>query len=313
MASKAPDGRLKQAGGFVLALVLAGLGGWLFWTLHAPLPWLLGAMIACALAAIAGIPISTPSVARPPMTALVGTMLGASFTADTFSRAGEWIIPLALLCIFLLVGGGAGYVVLRRLGGLDRPTAFFAGMPGGLIEMVTLGKDFGGDERMIALAHAARIFFVVLSLPFLLQLALGQPIPRSAGVPVPFASVGLEQGAWFVGTYVVGLMVGWRVKLPARYMFAPLIVSSTVHLTGLSDFILPSSLVATAQVIIGAVIGCRFTGIEKTAVLKAMCLSVATTIVLLAITFGFAWLAATWRQCPLPIWFSPIRPAAWRK
>ena len=194
LVSEPPDSILKQAGGFVLALGLAGLGGWLFWSLHAPLPWLLGAMIACALAAIAGVPISTPSVARPPMTALVGTMLGASFTADTFARAGEWIVPLALLCVFLIVGGGAGYLVLRRLGGLDRPTAFFAGMPGGLIEMVTLGKDFGGDERMIALAHAARIFFVVLRCLSCCNWRLGNRSRDPLACPFPSLRSGWNRG-----------------------------------------------------------------------------------------------------------------------
>lgn len=49
-------------------------------------------------------------------------------------------------------------------------TAFFAAMPGGLIEMVTLGVERGGDEKAIALIHASRIFLVVLTLPFLIQL-----------------------------------------------------------------------------------------------------------------------------------------------
>lgn len=286
------NNRLSLAGSFVLALALGGLGGWLFWVLHSPLPWLLGAMLACALASLAGIPIRTPSSARPPMTALVGTVIGSSFGPDTFTRASEWIVPLAILLAFLVMGGFCGYIVLRRIGRYDQPTAFFAGMPGGLIEMVTLGKDYGGDERLIAMAHAARIFLVVLSLPFLLQFATGQPIPRASGATVPLASVTLEQGAWFVATYLLGLAFGRLVKLPARYMFAPLIVSSTVHLSGLSDFNLPAALVAMAQVIIGAVIGCRFAGLERRAITKSMALSVVATMALLTITFAFAGIAA---------------------
>lgn len=36
--------------------------------------------------------------------------------------------------------------------------------------MVTLGVERGGDEKAIALIHASRIFLVVLTLPFLIQL-----------------------------------------------------------------------------------------------------------------------------------------------
>ena len=117
---------------------------------------------------------------------LSGYNAGCELHCGYFLKSGRLLFRWR--CYDFLSWGGVGYVKRCAcwLGGLDRPTAF-VGMPGGLIQMVTLGKDFGGDERMIALAHAARIFFVVLSLPFLLQLALGQPIPIFAGVP--FASV----------------------------------------------------------------------------------------------------------------------------
>jgi len=272
----------------LLALALGSLGGWTLWELHSPLPWLLGSMIVCAVASIGGLPVEMPRGARPPMAALVGTMLGASFTIETFANIGEWILPLAALLVFLLVGAAVGYTVLRRVGGYDRPTAFFAGMPGGLLEMTVLGGENGGDERMIALSHGARIFFVVLFLPFLLELALGQDLPRSSGAPISIGDMDLNHGLWFAGTYLAGLTVAHFVAIPARYMFAPLIISAGVHLSGLSDFVLPSVFLAAAQVIIGAVIGCRFVGLARGTLAKAMGLSILTTAALLAITFAFA-------------------------
>ncbi len=66
----------------------------------------------------------------------------------------------------------------RRVGGYDRVTAFFCGMPGGLVEMVIYGEERGGDARIIALVHSARILMVVMTLPFIIQFTQGIRLDR---------------------------------------------------------------------------------------------------------------------------------------
>src|SRR3546814_2462493 len=75
---------------------------------------------------------------------------------------------------------------LRRICGYDPVTAFFSAAPGGLSEMVVVGSQFGGDERIISLTHTSRILLVVLALPFLMQILFGYtPGPRAAaGIPL---------------------------------------------------------------------------------------------------------------------------------
>ena len=60
---------LKGTLKLLLAICLGTLGGWAFWTLHSPLPWLLGSMVVCAVASIARLPVATPMAARPPPSA----------------------------------------------------------------------------------------------------------------------------------------------------------------------------------------------------------------------------------------------------
>lgn len=283
---------VSVAGRFLLALGIGVLGGWVFWTLHAPLPWMLGPMLACGIGALLRLPIAVPAMARPPMTALIGTMLGTSFGAGTFANAAEWVVPIMGLVVFVGAAGTMSYAYFRTVGGLDQPTAFFAGMPGGLVEMVTLGGERGGDERMIALIHAARIFLVVLFLPFLIQLALGVTLPRSGANPTPLSAMSAEGALWFVATFFAGIAAGRLLRLPARYMFGPLIVSALVHYFGFSDFKLPTVAVAAAQIVIGSIIGCRFAGTSPKLILKVMALSIGSTVMLLALTFGFAFAIA---------------------
>lgn len=291
--------RLNGTLHFSVALTIGSLGGLLFWTIHSPLPWMLGAMVACAVASLARLPVATPTFARPPVTALVGTVLGASFTADAFAHSRDWLLPLAVLVAFLIVGGASTYAVLRHVGRYDRATAFFGGMPGGLVEMVTLGKEYGGDDRLIALAHAARVFLVVLSLPFVLQMISGQPLPRTSGPYVSPSAMSLEQGLWFIGTYIAGLLLAWVAKLPARYVFVPLALSSFVHLSGLTDFVLPTAVIVAAQVTLGAVVGCRFVGLDRKVIFRSLGLSVLATATLLCATLFFAAFAAHVTDVPI--------------
>jgi membrane AbrB-like protein len=283
---------LPAARGLALALLLGTLGGAAFYELNGPLPWMLGSMLACGLGALLKLPLAVPPAVRPPVTALIGTMLGTTFTAHTFARAGEWLLPIGGMVLFVITAGLASYVYFRRVGGFDRPTSFFAGMPGGIVEMVLIGGERGGDERMIALVHAARVFLVVLLIPFLVELSIGTSLPRAAATAVPFSALGGAGALWFAATLVTGMVVGRLLRLPVRPLFGPLLVSALVHAFGLTDFALPSVLVAAAQVVLGAIIGCRFAATAPAMILRVLALSVGATVLLLAVTFGFAFLVS---------------------
>ncbi|WP_210207160.1 AbrB family transcriptional regulator [Sinorhizobium fredii] len=79
------------------------------------------------------------------MTAAIGAMLGTSFSPAVFAHAPSWLIALAGMAVFIGAAGGISYLYFRWIAGFDQPTAFFAGMPGGLVEMVTLGAERGGS------------------------------------------------------------------------------------------------------------------------------------------------------------------------
>lgn len=72
--------------------------------------------------------------------------------------------------IFVGVCAMIGPFYFRVVGRLDTPTALLSAMPGGLVEMTTLGQEKGGDVMVIALVHASRILLVVVSIPYVIWL-----------------------------------------------------------------------------------------------------------------------------------------------
>lgn len=154
--------------------------------------------------------------------------------------------------------------------------------------MVTLGTERGGDEKMIALVHAARIFLVVLSLPFLIQSVTGVALDRNGAGFVALASVSPEDVLWFSAAIAIGVGAGTLLRLPARYLLGPTSASAIMHVAGVTEFELPSVALALAQIVIGATIGCRFALAPPRMIMKVVGLSIGSTVLLLSVSLAFA-------------------------
>jgi uncharacterized membrane protein AbrB (regulator of aidB expression) len=90
---------------FALALLIGGCGGWLFVQGRLPLPWMLGSMVFCTVAALLRLPIAAPPVIRPPMTMVIGVMLGAGFKPDVIGQIPNWLPTIAGLVLFMCASG----------------------------------------------------------------------------------------------------------------------------------------------------------------------------------------------------------------
>ncbi len=273
---------------FVAAIVVGAAGGALFAAMAAPLPWVLGSMAACALASIARLPVAAGAATRRPMAAVIGVVLGCSFHPGLLGLAREWWLPLMLLPVFLAISALLCVAWFRRVAGFDPATAYFAGMPGGIAEMVLIGGERGADERTVGLIHAARIFLVVFVLPFVIRhVHAPAAIPAS---PVTVASSWPDPALllWGGGSMTAGLLIGRALRLPAWHLMGPLAVSAALHATGITDFRVPAWLLAAAQVGLGATIGCRFGGLSLRAFARILALAAGSTLILLTLTFAFA-------------------------
>ena len=247
----------------VLALALGVLAGYVFFIAKMPLPWMLGAMVANAAASLSNLPVAAPARIRSAMTAVLGTMLGASFGAEFFSHLLTWKVTVAGMLICTLIGAATSYLILRSLSEMSKSTAYFSALPGGLVEMITLAEEGNADTRSVALVHAFRIFITVLTLPLVLGLLFDMPIARSADIRQLLVLPTAETAVWLVVIAAVGCLVGHLLQLPAKYLLGPLLLSAVVHIAGISDFTVAPVLVAVAQVVLGTNIGTRFAGFDK--------------------------------------------------
>lgn len=222
------------------------------------------------------------------MTMVIGVMLGAGFTPQVIGSLASWGSTVLGLAGFVIVSGATCVTYFRRVAGFDIPTAFFSGMPGGLVEMVILGEHKGGDARTIALVHSARVLLVVLTLPFLMQLISGTALGTRSRLGISILDAPWTSHAWLLLSAILGAIIGYILHLPARLLLGPMMVSAAVHMLGWTHFVPAYEIVNVAQLVLGTTIGCRFAGTPPHEIIRILGLSIGSTVVLLAVTFMFA-------------------------
>jgi membrane AbrB-like protein len=256
----------------------------MFYLLNLPLPWMLGALFATMAASIAKAPILGPAQLRPAVVAVIGVLLGSRFTPDVIAQAGAWIGTVAILMVYVIAVALVVVPFYRFAGKFDWITAYFAGMPGGLSEMIEIGEASGAKPAPIILAHSLRIVVTIALIAFWFRIVEGHDVGASmAGVEAPLTWF---DAALLLASAVLGSVIGVTLRFPAPTFLGPLLVSALLHLGGVTESAPPGLLVNTAQVLLGTVLGCRFLGISARTLLPAAALALGATLLTLGLAMA---------------------------
>ena len=84
-------------------------------------------------------------------------------------------------------------------------------MPGGIIEMVLLGEELKANVAKITLVQASRMFFLVLTLPFIIQYIFQIDISGNQIITEPISNLSLSDIAFLIAIGIVGAIFGKAV------------------------------------------------------------------------------------------------------
>ena len=113
-------------------LLVVVIGAATFVTFGLPLPLLLGPMLGCLVAALAGRSLQGMGKLGIVMPTFLGVAIGSSITPALIRDLPHMGATLALVPLFVVTIRVIGYPFFRRGMGYDHPTAFYAAMPGGI-------------------------------------------------------------------------------------------------------------------------------------------------------------------------------------
>lgn len=284
-------GRCVATGKLLPTLAVGAIGGSIAYALEIPLPWLLGALIATTVLSLGGVQLRAPTTSRKAVLVVIGVMLGAAFTPDIAGDVTLWGASLVLMLLTTAVMMAFSVWFGRRIAGYSMDTAMYSGVPGGVSAVTLMAADSDADLRVVGLTHAVRILVLLLAIPPALKL-IGHVNLQSRSLTLAewLAVPAFGDALLLAGAGVIGMWLGRRLHLPNPLLFGPVLLSGALHITGVTEAAIPSTIVALAQIIIGVSVGVRFGGTSLAMVGMNLLLAVFQAVALLLIAIAAAWL-----------------------
>ena len=252
--------------------LIGGLGA--FW-IGAPMPFLLGGILGSAGFVLfyerggRRLPKLSRWV-RLVFMSIIGTMIGSRFSPELLSLLPHfWISGLAIIP-FILIAHGGSYAIMRLLGRYEPRDAYYAALPGGIVDSIALAEHAGADLRVVTAQHFIRIILVVTSVPFLFLLIQGDAVGSLAGETMTTANYDLKDIILIVVIAIVGLLLGRLIRLPVSHMMGPLLFALILSVWGVIEIDVPPWLAHLAQYMIGTALGAQFSGMSRRLLAKGL-------------------------------------------
>lgn len=252
-----------------IPIFLFGLIGGLFaFLIGTPMPFMLGGILGAASYVLwyerGGNKLPKLSRwVRLVFMSIIGAMIGTRFSPELLQLIPQfWVSGLALLPFILLAHGGS-YLIMRKLGKYDAKDAYFAALPGGIVDSAALAEEAGADLRVVTAQHFIRIILVVCTVPLLFLVIQGDAVGSLAGETLATANYDLQDIVYLLIIAFIGLTLGRMTRLPVSHMLGPLLLGIAVSITGVVSIDIPQWMTHLAQYMVGTALGAQFSGISR--------------------------------------------------
>jgi membrane AbrB-like protein len=259
-----------------------------------PSPFLFGALLlglAVALAPTGRAGLGVPKPAFGAAQAVVGVTLGAYLQSSSLRALGNDWLPVALVTAATLAVSLAVGLLAARVTDMDRPTAALGMIAGGASGIVTMARELGGDDRLVAFMQYLRVLVVVLITPVLAAVAFpGHTAAHPAGAVGGPPVLGTVRD-WLLtgGLAIAGTVLGRLIRLPAGPLLGAMLLSGAVTLSAPDGwFAVPAAIQDVAFAIIGLQVGLRFTMDTVRQTGRLLVPVLVSVLVLLVACFGLA-------------------------
>jgi uncharacterized protein len=293
----APRRTRPQVGqtGVVQGLLIGAAGGTSFFVLGLPASWISGAMLAVAAAALAGVRVGMTGWLRLAAFIVLGFSMGTSVTPDILARLGLWPASLAFLaaCVAAIALVLSAY--LRLAHRWDPATAGFSAVPGAFSYVLALAMRSQASVPQVAVMQLLRLLALAALLPALLSAIETAP---AVAAEIPPMRAGLLELAAVLGACGLVGLVCERLGVPAGSLLGAMIASLALHGSGLTDARIPPVLLIPGFIVTGTVIGVRFRSVELRLILATLLPGLATVLLGVVISGGFALVAAAVLDLP---------------
>ncbi len=243
-------------------------------------------MIMVALAAtVLRRPLALPPPLSHGILMTLGISLGSVVSPQMLHNIANYPATIAVLALSTFGATFGSSLYLQRIHGWDRASAFLAGSPGALSQIILLATERNADVPGIAVVQTMRVIILTAALPLLLS-AFGL-MPPHVGITLRTAPAPWPDLAILVAAAVAVSMLFHWLRFPAGWMLGAMLASGILHGSGMIAGGLPLWAYMAALVGIGTLIGTRFARISGPTILRHIVAAFGSFTVAIAISAVF--------------------------
>ncbi len=262
-----------------------------------PVPWLLGPLLAMALLGGLGAEMDGPPGGRQAGQVVIGLAIGLYFAPGVVTHIASYL-PL-------MVAAGAASIGLGIVAGpffawladVDRTTAFFCTIPGGLAEMSNLADRYGADVLPVLLAQSIRVAIVVVVIPFGMTLWGASGTDTYVSSAIGIHGLGLTA---MLGLAAAAALAASRLNVINPWLLGPMAVGIAFAVTETIPSGIPKVVSNSAQVLMGCALGVRFRRDFLMRAHRVTLAAVASCVALIAASAGLGGLIAATTELRFP-------------
>ena len=267
--------RIASLATTAVSVGIGAVGYGLAWLLSVPAPILIGPAVAVSLAGLTGLRTGVDPLVRDISFVILGFGIGCGFTAEAGAAILHWPLAFVALGVSLFLTLVLCRDLLVRIFGFDPASAVLASAPGHLSYVMSLTVETGSDIGQVAVVQSIRLLALTLIVPFA-ALAMGYPMGT-------LGTIGGAPMGWDVLALLLAAsaVLGWiflRLRLTAPLLLGPMVVAGATHIGGTVEGGVPLLLLTPAFLVLGTVIGTRFSGMSLAALRASALAGSAVTL-----------------------------------
>ena len=243
----------------IFTIFIGMIGAGLAWVIGAPAPFLTGSATLVTLSALINIKCTISIPVRNISFAIIGISTAEGLSSTVFKSSLTWPVSLIGMCFSITLLVIFGRLIFQSYFKLDRNTSILASSPGHLSYVLSLSEDVSGNTVIISVIQSIRVLTLTLAVPGTIALFTDYNM-RS---PISSAQVLSHSHLAIIITFsmLVGLAL-LKFKIPAAFLLGGMICSTIGHGFDITPGIVPNALAFSAFIVLGSLIGSRFTGVS---------------------------------------------------
>ncbi|MBE9476473.1 MAG: AbrB family transcriptional regulator [Proteobacteria bacterium] len=257
-------------------LVVGAVGAAIAYWLSFPVYILLGPAILVSVTSLFGFRFAIADSVRDVAFLLIGIGIGAGINPEATTVFLRWPLAFLVLAVMLVAILLLCKNLLVRFFGFDERSAILAATPGHLSFVLGLGAALDLDVAKVALVQSIRLLSLTILVP-LVAISFGVTLGTDIlpdGAPMQMTDLFIL----IIVSCILGLVLK-RFNVPAAILIGGLITSSVGHALEYTPGILPKNIALPCFMIMGTLIGTRFSGITVYHLKSALFAGLATTFV----------------------------------